>query len=395
MNGPTNKSSKITKTDGTNPNQRKRRLSEMGKLWTPQEEAFLREHYPTRPNAEIAQTLNRSLRAIDNKALSLGLSKSPYFNAQLGEEVEPHILVLGLLQASEFPISKQDLMDRTNIRPLELSRIVHRLRDDGYDIKEINCDVDTSYGLIREGGFDTEHYYKFLGKIETPVVMTSDWHIGNRQHSRQAFLQLLDCIEEHSVATVMINGDLLQGKGVHKREAMDLLMPDLDYQIDVAEEYLNMIPSCVKHIGITMGNHESKVKGNIRVGWDMCKTVAKRVQNAFYYGQVALVQLDGEWEYMMMHTEGSVGYAVSYKGQRIRDNLIQRPHILHLGHIHQPYNIPRPHVSGGANTITSGSLKRESGWEMQRGWTSIIQWYVLHRWSPTRCLIENFRPRTY
>ena len=82
--------------------------------------------------------------------------------------------------------------------------------------------------------------------------------------SGQAFLDLIDCCEELSVATVMIAGDLLQGKGVYATEAADLAEPNLDYQVDTAENMLKMFPDCVKKIEVIMGNHEEKVKGKSR-----------------------------------------------------------------------------------------------------------------------------------
>jgi hypothetical protein len=127
----------------------------------------------------------------------------------------------------------------------------------------------------------------------------------------------------------------------------------------------------------------------------MCKAVAKEDPRAKYYGYVAKVLLDGDWDYTMMHTEGSVGYATSYKGQRIRDNLIQRPHILHFGHIHQGLDHPRPHVSGRASTVTSFSLQREGGWQMQKGNTSVVGWWILEKWSPTTKTMHEFVPRVF
>jgi len=369
----------------------------MKRLWKEYEEELLRKEYPTTPAKVLAGQLNRSVGSVENKAKRMGLKKSIYYDRDIGEEITPERIILGVLQRSKHPLTFEQLMENSNLGLSELSfaRELEKLRLEGYDIKGLETARGKLYGLVRTSEFDPTKYYKQMGEIKTPVLMTGDWHVGNKYHSHQAFMDLLACCEEYSVATVVINGDLLQGKGVHRREAMDLIMLDLDYQIDTAVSMLNMIPKCVEQIAIVMGNHESFVKGNIRVGWDMCASVARRVPRAVYYGGVANIELDDKWEYLAFHGEGAVGYAVSYKGQRIRDNLVQRPHILHLAHIHQPYDIPRPHQSGRASTITSASLKRESTWEMQRGWTSIIGWWILHYWSPRRKLLEEFSPKVY
>lgn len=50
------------------------------KRWTAWEEEYLRREYPDRPNADLAVFLHRSARAIQLKAKSLGVQKSPEYN---------------------------------------------------------------------------------------------------------------------------------------------------------------------------------------------------------------------------------------------------------------------------------------------------------------------------
>jgi len=368
----------------------------MPKKWSEDEVAKLSEYYPTTPLSQLLNVFpDRTGDSIDKKAYKLGLKKASAYNASKGEILTDEEQVLQILITEDLPIEIETLVERTGLTSRKIRLAMKSLMEDGYDITEIVGGSDRLYGLVRTGVYDPENFYRFQGEIETPVLMTGDWHLGNRLHSRQAFEHMLESIEEYSPATVMIDGDLLQGFGVHTRELIDISIKTIDEQVEEGVEYLKEIPNCVKTIGITMGNHESKIKGKWKVGFDACKAVAKEVPRAKYFGFVGKVLLDGDWDYTMMHTEGGVGYAVTYKGQRIRDNLIQRPHILHLAHIHQPYNHPRPHVSGGASTITAGTLKREGGWELQKGWTSLIQYYIMKSWSPTKVSMESFTPRVF
>ena len=369
----------------------------MVKRWTESEEEKIRLNYPVMPLSELMKMFpDRTGDSIDKKAYKLGLRKAGNYSSRRGEVVSVKDRVLSTLESEMYPITIDDLKENCEIsKTRELKRIIANLDEDGYDIKEISGGSGTSYVLVRTGGADPEMYYNFQGEIETPVLMTSDWHIGSRLHSRLGFEKMLETIEEYSVATVMIDGDMFQGMGVYRREAGDLRIFRLEDQKDVGADYLKEIPSCVKDIGITIGNHESVAKEKHQVGYDMCKAVAKEDSRATYYGHVAKVLLDGDWDYTMMHTEGAVGYATSYKGQRIRDNLIQRPHVLHFGHIHQGLDHPRPHTSGRASTITSFSLAREGGWQMQKGNTSIVGWYILNRWSPTHKSMDEFVPRVF
>lgn len=368
----------------------------MVKKWTKDEEKILRKLFPINTLADLLSAFpDRTGDSIDKKAYKLGLKKSANYDPNKGQVVTNEHRVAKILAREKFPIDTGELIERSGLALTErkLIRIISNLRDEGYDIMEVESGAGTSYSFVRTAGYDPEAYYNFHGEIETPVLMTGDWHIGNKYHARHAFESMLNAIDEYSVATVMIVGDMFQGMGVYRTEAADLSIKNLQKQVEVGRLYLSEIPKCVKDIGIVIGNHEIVAKGKHEIGYDMCKAVTLKEPRAHYYGPVGKVLLDGDWDYTMMHSMGSVGYAVSYKGQKIRDNLIQRPHILHLGHIHQPYNVPRPHICGGANTITSASLKRESGWEMMRGWTSIVGWYILNKWTPTHVSVDEFRPR--
>jgi hypothetical protein len=364
--------------------------------WTKAEENKLKELYPVNSLPDLMRYFpDRTADSLDKKAYKMGLKKSVKYNPSKGIEEEPEDRVLNLLLKESFPVNIDKIVETAGISERKTLRIINALRVDGYDINEIASGSGNLFGLVRTGAYDPENFYRFQGEIETPVLMTGDWHIKNKYHSRQAFELMLKAVEEYSVASVMIVGDIVQGLGVYRREAMDLLSGDIDSQKDEAIAYLKEFPDCVKTIGIVMGNHESAIKGKHKVGYDVCKAIASGEPRATYYGFVGKVLLDGDWDYTMMHTEGSVGYAVSYKGQRIRDVLVQQPHILHLGHIHQPYDVSRPHISGRASTITSAALKREGGWEMQKGWTSIVGWYILNKWSPTYKNITEFTPRVF
>jgi hypothetical protein len=368
----------------------------MPKSWTKAEEDRLKELYPKLTLRELFSHFpDRSGDSLDKKAWKLGLRKASESDEDKKEEESPEKKVLRALQTEDFPIGIEEIATRTELRlsDRKLSAIIDSLSDDGYDISEVQTGTETKYGMVRTAGFNPDSFYKFQGEIETPVLMTGDWHIGNKQHSRTGFEKMLESIEENSVASLMIDGDMFQGLGVYKTEAADLSIFSLEKQVEVGASYLKEIPDCVKTIGITIGTHESVAKGRHTVGYDMCKAVAKEIPRARYYGFAGKLQLDGDWDYTMMHSDGAVGYAVSYKGQRIRDILVQQPHILHLAHIHVPYDLSRPHTLGRASTITSSSLKREGAWEVQKGWTSIVGWFILRNWSPTSKTLIEYAPK--
>ncbi|KPJ74796.1 MAG: hypothetical protein AMS19_14885, partial [Gemmatimonas sp. SG8_23] len=54
--------------------------------WSREDEARLRELYPVRPNLEIAQELQRSVKSVISKAHALGLRKSQDRLQEMGRE---------------------------------------------------------------------------------------------------------------------------------------------------------------------------------------------------------------------------------------------------------------------------------------------------------------------
>lgn len=55
------------------------------RLWSAEEEAYLREHYAATPNAELARSLNRTPPSIQKHALILGLNKAPQTDPKVAE----------------------------------------------------------------------------------------------------------------------------------------------------------------------------------------------------------------------------------------------------------------------------------------------------------------------
>lgn len=47
--------------------------------WTAWEDDYIRKEYPNRSNADLAEYLHRSPRAVQLRALKLGVSKTPEF----------------------------------------------------------------------------------------------------------------------------------------------------------------------------------------------------------------------------------------------------------------------------------------------------------------------------
>jgi predicted phosphodiesterase len=246
------------------------------------------------------------------------------------------------------------------------------IEEDGYDLKYIYSGRDKKVGLVRYGTFDKDKYYKVLGKVEFPILITSDWHICSRGFSMIAFNKLVEDCATFKIKTILHAGDLLQGLGVYSVEAMDVTEPSIDAQEEHAIKLLNKIPKNV-HKVLVIGNHEEKLKGSWKVGHDPIKYIASNVENCEYFGHMAKLMAN-KWSVLMVHGSGAPSYAWSYMIQKILRNLVERPTFLIAGHLHMlgVWSFPPNNY-----TIMAGTLQRENSYLLQKGIQSVVGWIII------------------
>lgn len=289
--------------------------------------------------------------------------------------------VLELLQSEEYPLSKEKMIDKLerktmhDIDKLRLKEAIDNLERRGYDIKKMKHRDKTKITLVRYAETDKKLMYKPLAKIETPVLMSGDWHIGHKGFSEQAFNFLVDDLHKYDIENLMLAGDILQGLGVHPQEAKDIIEPDIDSQIDFGVSYLEQIPDYVD-IYATIGNHEMKLKGKHKVGFDILKALSNRVDNFSYFGSTAEFELNGKYRYLMMHGSGGNTYAKSYRLQKVWRSLPDpRPDIVHMGHMHTLQPVPMP---PNKCLYTSGTLQRGTSYTIWKGHRTELGHYILN-----------------
>lgn len=311
--------------------------------------------------------------------------------------VSPDLVLLKILQKRKRPITQDDLMSLIesksgiSISVIVLDALIRGLCVEGYDIKKIYAGGSYLYSLIRNPTRLSEDFYNTLGDVETPFIIASDFHMGSKGFSELAFQRLLKDCEEFSVSSVLMPGDILQGRGVHKLEANDVLLWEIDDQIDFAVGKLNQFPDDVD-LKIVIGNHENKIKGSIHVGLDVFRNMAPRVPKMQYYGSVAKLSLNDEKSILMLHSSGGASYTISYSAQKIWRDLIERPDMLVQGHLHRVYAIPTARFS---MLCMGGTLQRENAYLINKGIISQPGWLVVEKFADETMDIKYRFPQVY
>lgn len=364
-----------------------------GKLWTEEEDEMLRKLVSAGlPQKTIAFILNRTIPSIQSRMKYLGLKikefqltntmsnhnghkkngiEIPTAEVEM-DDIEKNLL--DLLSSAKTPVSENTLLETLGITRSQLMDAISSLDAKGYDIKRILHGRESYWSLVRFSSPDERKFYRILGKLEYPLLITSDWHIGSRGFSQEVFMKLIEDVKEYGVKDVIVAGDILQGRGVHKVEALDVKIWQIDKQEELASELISQIEARVHGV---IGNHEEKIKGSVMVGHDPVKAIALMTDNFYYYGHVANLELPNNRTLLMYHGKGGVSYAWSYRPQRFFDSLKQKPDLLVVGHYHIMFD--GIHATG-ARLILPGTLQRENSYLLSRGLTPVVGWYIILDW---------------
>lgn len=287
--------------------------------------------------------------------------------------------VLEFLIKQPYPVTYNEILEKIGIKERNyrlIETILDELAREGYDLKIIHSTGTKKVGLVRYGSYDSNHYYRIIGEIEFPVLITGDWHICSKGFSIIAFEKLLEDCKKFKIKTLLHTGDLIQGLGVYRIEAMDVLEPSIDAQTETAASLLNKIPRYVRKI-LVIGNHEEKLKGSWTVGHDPIKVITANVSNCEYYGHTAKFRFkNSKYTLLLMHGSGAPSYAWSYAFQKVLRNLSERPTFLVMGHFHQLGLWAHPPNN---YVVASGTLQRENSYLLNRGIQAVVGWVILKK----------------
>jgi hypothetical protein len=351
------------------------RLPSRANTWTQREEEILLSNADLTATELSALLPRRTVKAILNKLFRMGIIREEPEAIQLPLKDK----ILDVLQSSEMPLEMDTLKARsvTTAITSEVERVIRELERDGYDIKKITSGETDYYILVRFAGTRRDMQYRILGQIETPLILSSDWHIGSKGFSPQIMQQMVNDTRDMGIRDVLMVGDILQGKGVHRLELQDLIEPDIQSQVDMGVRELRKFPSSVK-FHMTLGGHEEKFKGKIDIGFDGLEMVSRRVPNSYYYGSVANLMLDDQYTVCAMHSSGGLTMSTSYRAETIWRELVQRPDILTIGHTHQMMLLPK---AGGRLLAICGTLQRENAFLLWKGHTAQLGYIILEEYS--------------
>jgi len=260
--------------------------------WTEKEKESLRELWNKKPKKDILKKLpGRTWKAIQSKARREG-----FYN----------------------------LIDDT----LEK---VDRMRD-----QELLEEISKRGYIAYKQEIKEDKEYKYDERVKTyKLGIVSDTHFGSKYQQLQHLWDFYRICEHFKVDAILHGGDVCEGNGkLYRGQLYEMFMHGAQNQLDYLVKNYPVKKGLKTYI--IGGSHDYSFYKD--AGYDILEHFADRrddIEHLGYWG--AFLQF-GKVKIYLMHGSGGIAYARSYKMQKIIEQFApeHKPHILLLGHYHQP-----------------------------------------------------------
>lgn len=236
----------------------------------------------------------------------------------------------------------------------------------------IQAGLDTV--VHRNNIYPNQEQYDLSRQLGNPFHfgMVSDTHLASKQERLHELNEMYHTFQREGVRVVIHCGDLTDGYGVYKGQEFEVKCAGQDQQVEYA------VANYPKVAGIDTyfitGNHDLRQyeKGGIDVG----KSISQQRPDLHYLGQMAAkitMAQGGTME--MLHPDGGVAYAMSYKAQRSINNLTPDniPSIMAWGHYHGSFYMNYR----GINFNQVPCFKGQGLWEKRLGLNPTIGGWII------------------
>lgn len=187
-------------------------------------------------------------------------------------------------------------------------------------------------------------------------------HLGSKYQQLTALYQYYALCESLGVDTVFHCGDMFEGEKMYRGQEYEIFAHGADAQVTYGSDaYPRRKGIKTKLIS---GNHDLSFWKH--AGVKACKAIAKNRDDIDYLGDdLAFVDV-GNIRIGLMHAEGGVAYARSYKLQKIVEQLTSehKPHFLFVGHWHVAAMIPGYR---NVETVSMGAFQSQTPYLVTKG----------------------------
>lgn len=195
------------------------------------------------------------------------------------------------------------------------------------------------YMTIRESITDETHKITMDDTDEIVIGVVSDTHLGSLQQQPTFLMAFYEYCASRGITKILHAGDMVEGNGhVYKGQTFDMIINGADNLIDYATRIYPRIDGITTYY-IT-GNHEYSFQRTD--GMDIGTHIAAARDDIVYLGYAGAELVLGNLRIYLMHPDGGMSYARSYRLQKIIEQFAPeaKPHILLCGHFHVTCHVP-------------------------------------------------------
>ena len=198
---------------------------------------------------------------------------------------------------------------------------------------------------------------------EISFGLISDVHAGSLYYHERALRGFYQYAEDQGIKDMYVAGDVLDGHKVYRGQEFELRDVGLDAQVKRLQE--SRPDTSIKSHFIT-GNHDQSFK--VLAGAPVGSLIEAAVGWEFLGEEQASVEYqtpNGTFSLMLIHPGGGSSYALSYRLQKIIEQLEggSKPDMLVAGHYHKSFKLPSYRNVCG---IAAGTFQKQTPF-MARG----------------------------
>lgn len=244
--------------------------------------------------------------------------------------------------------------------------------DGAISAQAMEAGIDTI--IKRNNIYPNQDEYNLSKQLGNPFHfgLISDTHLASKQERLHELNEMYQTFKKEGIRVVIHAGDMTDGYGVYRGQEFEVKCAGQDEQIEYAVANYPKIAGIDTYF-IT-GNHDLRMYE--RGGVDPGKPISKQRPDLHYLGQMAarIKMYDGT-TMEVLHPDGGVAYALSYKAQRSINNLTPDnvPDMMAWGHYHTSYYMYYRRIH--FNQVPS--FKGQGIWEKRLGLNPTIGGWII------------------
>lgn len=214
---------------------------------------------------------------------------------------------------------------------------------------------------------------KIIRKAITSQVwkfgLVSDTHLCSKKEKLNELYTFYHICEKEGVEVVLHCGDMVAGQGIFRGMEQEI---HTFGAMNQAKYVIRNYPKKLKTYFI-LGNHDLAYwKQN---GVDIGEIISSWREDLVCLGHWQADLEIGSVKIRLLHPDGGMPYAISYKGQRIAERIASgtKPHILALGHLHTAYYFfyRNMHILG------AGAFEGQTSFLLRRGINPTVGGWII------------------